>query len=957
MGNWGKERREKEGQKRVLRGLRAATNAVGDGVPCLVKVLIFLAISTGLSFQSSGILSPCFVGVINVMPWSSGQMDSRRSPANEYGQRVSLSIASLLVSAVLEWILIFLLFIDANFSYLVTRFARYCQLQIPCLLCSRLDHVLGSERSGFYWDLICHKHKLKISSLVLCKLHDNLVDVHGTCESCLFSFATVNKTNAETYRLLVGKLGAEPYFGLAEGATSDDNGSSGTRICTCCNEQLISRTYTESLFQGKSTDYEGAELDPSVTSKYNVDEVQEITERSSQLGQKWSKDADLLPHVEYSKVKVTSDTESEGPFSDNENENALIRETETSAEDSEGEYVYMEPQIITLVDCPAPEKSIDPAQPTDFLLTESGDPTTSGRNVEPEASVGHGLEELNRKQPDHKNGASEPSELISSSEALPSPNISGTHYYESKETNDTSSTQMEKVAHVECGEASNLASDSAGTAELWKEVAMEHEDTLRIGNEPVQAGEIQMDLKPIKIDSLQMSESLDLGAAYKLALGIRGRQLSGRLLEQQRSMKESLRASEDLKVLLSQISSRGIELPLSPRVSANSEDFKAMDASIAAGMQIIQRRISLERNESTLSLDGSTISEIEGESVEDRLKRQVEHDKKMMSTLYKELEEERNAAAIAANQSMAMITRLQEEKAALHMEALQCLRMMDEQAEHDDEALQQANDLLTDKEKQIQDLEYELELYKNQFGDISLPNTCVKPRLESDAGVLKAQKIEANYEEKNMTAFSNSDKDKHEISNKIDGAPKALDREMATGRISLPQFEDEKQFILQCLKKLEEKLYMFAKHDIYSDMIDNASSTAEVLKASAADQLDSVGVSQENGRTNNNLPTDAVMHKETPSKDLCGNENESEGYGEFKSGQNVNKDAELDALRHELSVMNNRLEALEAEKNVVECSINSLEKGSEGFELIREIVVRLQELHSVHNKTRNEDLT
>ncbi|XP_011087390.1 myosin-binding protein 1 [Sesamum indicum] len=891
-------------------------------------------------------------------------MDSKQSPANESGQRVSLSIASLLVSAVLEWMLIFLLFIDANFSYLVTRFARYCQLQIPCLLCSRLDHVLGSERSGFYWDLICHRHKLKISSLVLCKLHDNLVDVHGTCESCLFSFATVNKSNAETYRLLVGKLGAEPYCGLAEGATSDEhnNGSSGTRICACCNEQWVSRTYTENLFQSKSIDSEGAELDPCVMSKYNVDEVQEITERSYQLGQKWNKDADLLPHVEYTKVKVTSDTESEGPFWDNENENenALICETEISAEDSPDDYVSVEPQIIAFADCPASEKSIDPVQPTEFSLTESGDPTNSRHNVEPEAPVGHGLEELNRRQLDHKNGVSEPSELISSSEALPSPNISGTHYYESKETNDTSPTQMEKVVHAECGEASNLASDSAGTAELWKEVATEHEGTLRIGRELIPADEIQMDLRPNKNDSLQISESLDLGAAYKLALGIRGRQLSGRLLEQQRSMKESLRASEDLKLLLSQISSRGIEVPLndmSPRVSANSEDFKAMDASIATGIQIIQRRISLERNDSTLSLDGSTISEIEGESVEDRLRRQVEHDKKIMSTLYKELEEERNASAIAANQSMAMITRLQEEKAALHMEALQCLRMMDEQAEHDDEALQQANDLLTDKEKQIQDLEYELELYKNQFGDISLPNTCVKPRPESDAGVLKVHKIEANCES-NMTAFSNSDNDKPDISNKIDGASKTLDREMASERISLPQFEDEKGFILQCLRKLEEKLYMFAKHDIYSDMIDDASSTGKVLKASAPEQLDSVGVSQENGRKkNNNLPTDGVVHKETPSKDLCGNEDESEGYGEFKSGQHANKDAELDALRHELSVMNNRLEALEAEKNVIECSINSLEKGSEGFELIREIAVWLQELHSVHIRTRSEDLT
>jgi hypothetical protein len=51
--------------------------------------------------------------------------------------------------------------------------------------------------------------------------------------------------------------------------------------------------------------------------------------------------------------------------------------------------------------------------------------------------------------------------------------------------------------------------------------------------------------------------------------------------------------------------------------------------------------------------------------------------------LYKGLEEERNISAAAANHAMAMIMSLQEEKAALHMEALQYLRMVEEQAKYD----------------------------------------------------------------------------------------------------------------------------------------------------------------------------------------------------------------------------------------------------------------------------------
>ncbi|GMH21673.1 hypothetical protein Nepgr_023515 [Nepenthes gracilis] len=48
-----------------------------------------------------------------------------------------------------------------------------------------------------------------------------------------------------------------------------------------------------------------------------------------------------------------------------------------------------------------------------------------------------------------------------------------------------------------------------------------------------------------------------------------------------------------------------------------------------------------------------------------------------------ELEEERNAAAIAANQTMAMIKWLREEKATMQMEALHYQRMMEEQAKYD----------------------------------------------------------------------------------------------------------------------------------------------------------------------------------------------------------------------------------------------------------------------------------
>ncbi|KAL7120209.1 hypothetical protein ACP275_02G108900 [Erythranthe tilingii] len=821
-------------------------------------------------------------------------MELNRAPANESSQNVSLSITSALVSAVLEWMLMFMIFVDASFSYLVTRFARYCQLQTPCLLCSRLDHVLGNEKDSFHWDLFCHNHKLNISSLVLCQHHNKLVDVHGTCETCFFSFATTNKSNAETYRLLVGKLGSEPYGNaLAQG-------SSDSRKCMCCKEQWISKNCAEKLLKSKS-------IDPEETPMHG------IIEGSSQIGQIRIKNADTLPHVEYKQVKVSSDTESEGPFSDTESVKALLREMEVLGQDSVANYTSSEPQIISVADFPALEKLIHPSPPIEFSHSETEYPIiNSHHNLESETPLGHGLEELNWQQADHSNDVTEQSELVTIPEALPSPDTCD----ESKETicyslDAKSTVELEKEVHVEYGEASHVGSDSAGTIECGETSMV------------VLVNEVQMDSRPNKTDNIsQITESLDFGDAYKLALGTRSRQMSGRFLEQQRSMTESTKASEDLKLLLSQISAaRGLELSsndMSPRVFPNSEP---TDAYGAMGMQIIQRRISLERNESNLSLDGSIIGEIEGETVLDRLKRQVEHDKRIMATLYKELEEERNASAIAVNQSMAMITRLQEEKAALHMEALQSIRMMEEQAEYDGEALQNANDLLTEKEKLIQDLEFELELLRNQLDDYSLLNnsTFVKPRLESDEDELK------------IAALGNLDNYKNDTVDVTDLASK-----ISSGH------EDEKQYILQCLQKLEEKLLMFAKHELYPDMIDGVEEVPEA-EASAS--------SQENGGTENTiLQGDAVAHKDSSSSS-------KESSGKSRSSRHVCTDAELEAFRHELSVMNNRLESLEAEQNVIDCSINSLEKGSEGFEFIREITVRLRELHSALIKSRKANLT
>lgn len=191
------------------------------------------------------------------------------------------------------------------------------------------------------------------------------------------------------------------------------------------------------------------------------------------------------------------------------------------------------------------------------------------------------------------------------------------------------------------------------------------------------------------------------------------------------SSKDDYTTNEDLmKPLISDIT---IPLP-SPRIS---DDLKSRITQITTPR-------SFNRNESTLEpFYENTIEEIEGESPFDRLKRQIEADRNYMSILYKELEEERNASAIAANQAMAMINRLQQEKAAMQMDALQYLRMMEEQSEYDQEAIQRLNELLTDREKEIQDLEAALENCKRGYVDYEEMESTGTPRVSrSNSGIL-----------------------------------------------------------------------------------------------------------------------------------------------------------------------------------------------------------------------------
>lgn len=108
--------------------------------------------------------------------------------------------------------------------------------------------------------------------------------------------------------------------------------------------------------------------------------------------------------------------------------------------------------------------------------------------------------------------------------------------------------------------------------------------------------------------------------------------------------------------------------------------------------------------------------------------------------LYLELEKERSAAASAADEAMAMILRLQEEKASIEMEARQYQRMIEEKYAYDAEEMGILKEILVRREREKHFLEKEVEAYRQMiFG---------YDQLDSDmhnVGALQAQMTASSY--------------------------------------------------------------------------------------------------------------------------------------------------------------------------------------------------------------------
>ncbi|XP_066308964.1 myosin-binding protein 3-like isoform X1 [Miscanthus floridulus] len=362
---------------------------------------------------------------------------------------------------------------------------------------------------------------------------------------------------------------------------------------------------------------------------------------------------------------------------------------------------------------------------------------------------------------------------------------------------------------------------------------------------------------------------------------------------------------------------------------------------------------SVDSSVATLSTD---LESTELVSV-DQLKSALASTRKSLKTLYSELENERSAAAIAADETMAMINRLQEQKAAMQMEAIQYQRLMEEQSEYDQEALQRLNELVVKREKEKQDLERELELYRHKVHLYEVKVRKMSRHKADDQNGSSSTSSSAEDSDDLSQSFYEGDGSSHGLNGSNGSIPtdvvlQETARHLVTLDGSLADFEEERLSILEQLKVLEDKLF---------DLDDEESDSMKHLTEE----------NYLNGASNGFSDDDSCfkLHDKRKSVTYRGKkllplfDDATVEAGNIPQGDEAHHSTEVTldlareqhklAIANEIDQVNERLHALEADREYIKQCVRTLKKGGKGFDLLQEILQHLRDLRRIEQRGRN----
>ncbi|KAI8011874.1 Myosin-binding protein 3 [Camellia lanceoleosa] len=137
-------------------------------------------------------------------------------------------------------------------------------------------------------------------------------------------------------------------------------------------------------------------------------------------------------------------------------------------------------------------------------------------------------------------------------------------------------------------------------------------------------------------------------------------------------------------------------------------------------MRLFMKKKLTEKSESSYEETKSNVQKELGYEGNEKnairiLEQALEEEHAAHAALYLELEKERSAVATAADEVMAMILRLQDEKASIEMKAWQYQRRIEEKSAYDAEEMNILKEILVRRQKEKHFLEREVEAYRRMI--------------------------------------------------------------------------------------------------------------------------------------------------------------------------------------------------------------------------------------------------
>ncbi|XP_030496071.2 myosin-binding protein 2 [Cannabis sativa] len=867
-------------------------------------------------------------------------------------------ITLILVYAVLEWILIVLLLLNSLFSYLIIKFADYFGLKKPCLWCSRLDHVFEShgnknnkKSKNLYRDLVCKTHAEEISELGFCSNHQKLSESRDMCENCLSSSSSNDWSNN-------GKVSFFPWMnqiGMIKGGdlvvVGDDNDDDEKVVvvgdeeeekeesldCSCCGVKLNKdKFYSPCILIKPSWDvldfaHKKILVDQPVIDAHTDDDHDDGDHSGS----------DFVTENHDDEQQEQQEEEEQEQDEEEEEEEAI--EEETIKKDVSVPHLefYIGQEDCTLI----------PVEFSSNKVEEQG--KSSNEKEEEDLILDFDMSSGVAKQVEQVTetwvSSGDTLELLSSNECIQSDESRRNSFaFHGEQVELEITREFQKVL---IHQATQTLSDD-------EDFESGH------GQAMSRRGEIDLDVNQAsedEIDDAEVSIGTDIPDHDEPIDEIQSKQDPS-------SSSINLHSDDNNHDDFDEAEEEVVEFKTSSVETNNNHLFFGLELNDNDEEKFHKKLLLLERRESGTeeSLDGSVLSDIEsggdGILTMEKLKSVLKSERKALNALYAELEEERSASAVAASQTMAMINRLQEEKAAMQMEALQYQRMMEEQSEYDQEALQLLNDLMTKRERENQELERELEMYRKRIQDYEAKEKIMMRRMREESIITRSRN--------SSMSCSNAEDTSDELSVDLNHEAKAEEEDCVGGDNqntpadavlyldeSLNGFEEERLSILDQLRVLEEKLFTL-QTDEEDRCFEDVKPIEVLYKENGNGYHDNGHVKEMNGK--HHQQERRIMGSKAkrllPFFDATEEENEDgEESFDFVMMQSPEFERENKkfAIEEEVDHVYERLQALEADREFLKHCISSLSKGDKGLHLLQEILQHLRDLRSVETRVKN----